>query len=136
MIRHKFYFKTELSKCDFFFSKMYKYFLYVRFGRCVYGTYLKRPRDFSAAAFPISEPFFFRPSESIVRSFPHRLHWVRRAKFKFLQLVCCKIPWYLHRKRNAWKNNTKYIMNHFSLLLWWSKRSIGKIIIYTRICAI
>lgn len=50
-------------------------------------TYLKRPRDFSAAAFPISMPFFLRPMASCAFSFPHRLHWVRRAKFRFLQLM-------------------------------------------------
>lgn len=64
---------------------------------------LNKPRDFSAAAFPISVPVFFLPplpppSESLAadpcfdepllgRSLPHRLHWLRRAKFRFLQLL-------------------------------------------------
>lgn len=56
-------------------------------------TYLNRPRDFSAAAFPISAPFFLRPMESGARSFPHRLHCVRRAKFKFLQLKINAKSW-------------------------------------------
>lgn len=49
-------------------------------------TNLKSPRDLSAAALPISVPSFLRAAASRTRSLLQRLHCVRRAKFKFLQL--------------------------------------------------
>lgn len=49
-------------------------------------TNLKSPRDLSAAALPISVPSFLRAAASRMRSLLQRLHCVRRAKFKFLQL--------------------------------------------------
>lgn len=47
---------------------------------------LNKPRLFSAAAFPISVPNFFFELSTKTRSLLHRLHWLRLAKFKFLQL--------------------------------------------------
>lgn len=47
---------------------------------------LNRPRDLSAAAFPISMPNFFLSAALRTLSVLHRLHAVRRAKFTFLHL--------------------------------------------------